>query len=47
MAGIADGRLPMADIQNSKREIRNSEALPLRLGGAEFRFAHFDFPPEW
>jgi len=36
MAGIAD-------IRNSKLEIRNSEKTLLRPIGAEFRFSNFDF----
>jgi hypothetical protein len=43
MAGIADFRLPIADIRNSKLETRNSEKTPLRPIGAEFRFSSFDF----
>jgi hypothetical protein len=43
MAGIADFRLPIADIRNSKLENRNSEKRLVRPGGAEVRFSNFDF----
>ncbi len=33
----------IADIRNSKLEIRNSEKTPLRPIGADFRFSNFDF----
>jgi hypothetical protein len=44
VAGIADCRLPIAGIRNSKLEIRNSEKTPLRGTASEFRFSNFDFP---
>jgi hypothetical protein len=43
MVKIADFRLPIADVRNSKLEIRNSEKTRLRSIGAEFRFSNFDF----
>jgi hypothetical protein len=42
-AGIADFRWSIADIRNSKLEIRNSVKTPLRPIGAGFRFSNFDF----
>ncbi|MGB9484557.1 MAG: hypothetical protein WCD04_00380 [Terriglobia bacterium] len=33
----------MADVRNSKLEIRNSAKTPWRPIGAEFRFSSFDF----
>jgi hypothetical protein len=33
----------IADIRNSKLEIRNSEKTRLRPIGADFRFSNFDF----
>ena len=38
---IFDFRLSIADIRNSKLEIRNSEKTPLRPSVAEFRFSIF------
>jgi hypothetical protein len=43
--GIADFRLRIADIRNSKLETRNSQETLLQPNGAEFRFSSFDFLP--